>query len=162
MSTLSEKIEKIKEQERTLIFDSFTSRDAYRLGTLLIEKAETTGVAYGINITLNRRQLFHFSMEGATPDNDRWIARKENTVYHFFASSYRVRLELEKSEEALFPRFGLHDEEYVLAGGSFPIIIKGAGVVGTVTVSGLPEEDDHKYVTSAIKAYINNLKGEKE
>ena len=156
MASISQQIEEIKTQEKELVFETFDSKDAYRIGTMLMEKAEKTGVAYGINITLNRKQLFHLSMEGATPDNDRWIARKENVVYHFFASSYRVRLELDVTGEPLFPRYGLRDEDYVLAGGSFPITIKGVGVVGTVTVSGLPEADDHAYVTSTIKEYLDS------
>ena len=143
MSEVSRQIEEIKKQEKDLVFDRFNTEDAYAIGTMLWEKAKKHGVSYGINITLNRKQLFHLSMEGATPDNDRWIARKENVVYHFFASSYRVKLELDLSGEPLFPRYGLRNEDYVLAGGSFPIIIKGVGVVGTVTVSGLPEKDDH-------------------
>ena len=41
-----------------------------------------------------------FSPDGVTPDNDNWARRKENTVYHFFRSSYRVTLELEDSGPA--------------------------------------------------------------
>ena len=158
MSEVSRQIEEIKKQEKDLVFDRFNTEDAYAIGTMLWEKAKKHGVSYGINITLNRKQLFHLSMEGATPDNDRWIARKENVVYHFFASSYRVKLELDLSGEPLFPRYGLRNEDYVLAEGPLHIIIQGVGVVGTVTVSGLPEKDDHDYVTSTVKEYLETRK----
>ncbi len=153
-----EKIELIRNQERELVFDDFNSGDAFNIGKRLIDKAIETGVAYAINITLNRRQLFHFSMDGVTPDNDRWIARKENIVYNFFASSYRITLEFEDDGNSLNPRFGISDESSVLAGGSFPLTIRGVGVVGTITVSGLPQEDDHDYVVSVITEYLKTKK----
>lgn len=154
MSKNSAIIQKVCKQEEELIFDSFNSSDAFKIGEMLIEKANTNKVAYAINITLNRRQLFHFSMEGVTPDNDRWVARKENTVYNFFKSSYRVTLELEDNSQLLYPIFGLSEENYATSGGSFPLTIKGVGVVGTITVSGLPHEVDHRYVVEVISEYL--------
>ncbi|RKJ77616.1 heme-degrading domain-containing protein [Butyricicoccus sp. 1XD8-22] len=151
------KIEEIIRQEEELCFDRFGSEDALRLGQILIGLAKEAGVCYVVNISLNRRQLFHFSPDGVTPDNDNWARRKENTVYHFFRSSYRVTLELEDSGEQLCPRFGLSDADYVAAGGSFPIHVRGAGVVGAVTISGLPQEEDHAFVTKAIKQYLDSL-----
>ncbi len=37
----------------------------------------------------------------------------------------------------------VHEEEYAFHGGSFPIIVKGTGLVGTLTISGLAQELDH-------------------
>ena len=150
-------IEEICRQEEALRFDRFGSEDALRIGQILIDLAKEAGVSYVIHISLNRRQLFHYSPEGVTPDNDNWARRKENTVYHFFRSSYRVTLELEDSGELLFPRYGLNDTDYVAAGGSFPIHVRGAGVVGAVTISGLPQEEDHAFVTRAIAQYLDSL-----
>lgn len=150
-------IEEIIRQEEALRFDRFGSEDALRIGQILIDLAKEAGVCYVINISLNHRQLFHFSPEGVTPDNDNWARRKENTVYHFFRSSYRVTLELEDNDELLFPRYGLNDADYVTAGGSFPIHVRGVGVVGAVTISGLPQEDDHAFVMRAIKQYLDSL-----
>ena len=41
---------------------------------------------------------------------------------------------------------GLDPRLYVAAGGSFPIHVDGAGIIGTMTVSGLPQVEDHKLV----------------
>lgn len=158
MSKNSTIIQKVIKQEEELVFDSFNSFDALKIGEMLIEKAKVNKVAYAINITLNRRQLFHFSMEGIAPDNDRWATRKENTVYNFFKSSYRVTLELEDNNQLLSSVFGLSDENYATSGGSFPLTIKGAGVVGTITVSGLPHEVDHRYVVEVISEYLKKQK----
>jgi uncharacterized protein (UPF0303 family) len=155
MSTIIEEIARVKMQEAELIFDHFSGSDALRIGTMLIDKALANGVSYAVNISLNGRRLFHFSMDGATPDNDKWIERKENAVQHFMRSSYRLQLELEESGETLWPRYGLNDADYVAAGGSFPINVAGVGVVGAITVSGLPSEIDHAYVTDVIRNYLN-------
>jgi uncharacterized protein (UPF0303 family) len=42
----------------------------------------------------------------------------------------------------------------VMAGGGFPIRVKGIGVVGAVTVSGLHERDDHEVAVAAICDYL--------
>ena len=48
----------------------------------------------------------------------------------------------------------LSESEYAPHGGCFPVIIQGTGMVGTITVSGLPQEEDHKLVVEAIRTYL--------
>lgn len=153
-------IDELRKQETELVFERFNSNDALKIGLKLIDKGRGSQVAFAFRISLNHRQLFHFSMDGCAPDHDRWIARKENIVYHFFASSYRKTLEFADENQILNPRFGLSDDTYVLAGGSFPITVKGLGVVGAITISGMRQEEDHDYIISVIRDYLK--KSEKE
>ena len=46
--------------------------------------------------------------------------------------------------------------EYSAHGGSFPLIIRGTGVIGTITVSGLPQEEDHALVVESIRAWLKD------
>ncbi|HBY06457.1 MAG TPA: hypothetical protein DEH22_01190, partial [Chloroflexi bacterium] len=50
--------------------------------------------------------------------------------------------------------FLVPESEYAPHGGCFPIIIKGTGLVGTITVSGLAQEDDHRLVVETIREYL--------
>jgi len=39
-------------------------------------------------------------------------------------------------------------------GGAFPIRIRDVGVVGSISVSGLPQADDHAFVVEMIEAFL--------
>lgn len=41
-------------------------------------------------------------------------------------------------------------------GGCFPVIMKGMGVIGTLTVSSLAREDDHQLVIRASREYLDH------
>jgi uncharacterized protein (UPF0303 family) len=45
---------------------------------------------------------------------------------------------------------GLPLRDYADHGGSFPISVKGVGCVGAVTVSGLPQREDHALVVQVL------------
>jgi uncharacterized protein (UPF0303 family) len=49
---------------------------------------------------------------------------------------------------------GLPLADYATDGGSFPLTMAGAGVVGCATVSGLPERADHELVVEALCAVL--------
>jgi uncharacterized protein (UPF0303 family) len=48
----------------------------------------------------------------------------------------------------------ISESEYAPHGGCFPVMIKDTGLIGTITVSGLPQEEDHKLVVEAIRDYL--------
>lgn len=59
-------------------------------------------------------------------------------------------LELQLKNTTLHERFGLVLNEYAAHGGSFPLSVASAGVIGSITVSGLPQRDDHQLVVEAL------------
>jgi uncharacterized protein (UPF0303 family) len=52
----------------------------------------------------------------------------------------------------------ISESEYAPHGGCFPVIVKNTGMVGTITVSGLPQEADHKLVVQVIREYLTQEK----
>lgn len=46
------------------------------------------------------------------------------------------------------------DESYAVIGGSFPIRVRGAGVVAVMTASGLTSQQDHDLVVATLRAHL--------
>ncbi len=157
MSELDNIIAQVQEQEKTLLFDSFGSEAALEIGMLLVERAKAEKLAITVDVTKGGQVLFRHALAGTSPDNDHWVRRKTATVYRFYRSSYGFGLRL-KNEGMTLQQFGASEMDYCLFGGAFPVTVRGAGIVGTVTVSGLSEEDDHGLVVWAIREYLERRK----
>ena len=134
-----------------LTLTRFDEEDALRLGLSLIDAAREIKAPVAINIRTPDRTLFHASLPGATPLNDRWTRRKSNLAFMFGEPSMLTTLRFRESGED-FARHGLDPVEFALSGGSVPVRLAGAGIVAAVTVSGLPEEEDHRMVVKALAA----------
>ncbi len=96
-----------------------------------------------IEIRFWDRLLFYAALPGSTSNNTEWVRRKLNVVKMFHKSTYRMVLEEQRPDRTFKPGAGLDIANYVLAGGGFPIRVKGVGVVGGIGVSGMPEREDH-------------------
>ncbi len=151
MST-EDDLARIIEQERRLVFPRFDEEVAFRVGCALRERGLKKGWPIVIEVRLWDRPLFYAALPGSTASNTDWIRRKFNVVKMFGRSTYRMVLEQESPDRAFKPGFGLPVTEYVLAGGGFPITVQGAGVIGALLVSGLPEREDHGAIVSALCA----------
>ena len=154
---IEKRIRELQEEYRELVLDSFSAEAAWKIGCRIREKTLQNGYQIAASVTLNRKRLFYMAVEETTPINERWIHRKENTVYTFFKSSYEMSLYMKLKEDRIEPRYGLKDGDYAAAGGCVPVIVKNVGFVGTVAVSGLTEEEDHNLVVETLKEYQRGL-----
>lgn len=150
---------RIARQEQELQFESFDLDTAWELGSLLRKMAAERKLGVVIDITLFSMQVFYAALDGATPDNPNWVRRKRNTVFRLFKSSYATGRELAKAQTNLQAKLGLADADYAAHGGSFPIAVKGTGCIGAVTVSGLPQREDHNMVVEALSALLGKDHG---
>ncbi len=148
--TIESDIERIAEQERVLVLPRFDAADAWRLGESLKRRAESKGQAVLIEIRIARHTVFRYQMPGAGPSNADWARRKRNTVELLQRSSYGVGLGLQREGSSLEAKMGLPTRDYASHGGGFPIVVKGVGCIGVVTVSGLPQREDHEMVVAAL------------
>lgn len=151
---IAEDIARIVEQERGLVFPAFDEHAAFAIGSLIRERAVRETLGLVADVRLWDRPLFYCAMPGTTADNPNWVRRKANTVQRLHKSSYRVALESGGTDRLFPPHRGLPAEDYVMAGGGFPIRVRGVGVIGAVTVSGLHERDDHEVAVAAICDYL--------
>jgi uncharacterized protein (UPF0303 family) len=151
--SIAEDLAIIARQEAELLFPSFNHDTAWRLGLSLRELAISR--KHSIVIDIRRfgqphQQLFYTALAGTTPDNPRWVQRKINVVARFHRSSYAIGLALEQSNRTFNDRYNLPDADYAAHGGSFPIHVAGTGIIGSITVSGLPQREDHNLVVEAL------------
>ena len=148
--TIETDLERIAQQEQHLQFDNFDANTAWLVGSRLRAVAEARGLAVAIDIQLNGHPLFFAAMPGTTPDNVDWIRRKRNVVQRFHRSSYAVGLRLQQQQTTLTEQVGADVRDYATHGGCFPILLRGTGCVGTITVSGLPQRADHELVVKIL------------
>jgi uncharacterized protein (UPF0303 family) len=152
---LSEDLEKIALQESELVLPQLDAETAWQLGSLLRTMCVERSLAVVIDVRRFGQPLFYAAMEGTTPDNVEWVRRKSNVVARFHRSSYAVGLREKQKGQTIYENQGLALSDYATHGGSFPLRVAGAGIVGSVTVSGLPMREDHELVIEALCALLN-------
>jgi uncharacterized protein (UPF0303 family) len=149
----AEDIAQIKAQEQRLVLPRLDEEVAFDLGSRVRTIAIAEGLALVCDIRTWDRQLFFTATAGTTSDNAEWVRRKINVVRRYHKASYRMLLE-RGNEPVLAAVSGTDPADYVLAGGGFPLRIDGAGVVGCMTLSGLPGRRDHAVVVEALCGHL--------
>ena len=155
MMTIDRDLETIILQEKRLQFKYFDSELAWTLGNSLKAAAERRGAAVAIDIQVNGQPLFFFAMPGTTPNNIDWIRRKRNVVLRFHRSSYAVGLTYERDQTTLQAKTGADLRDFATHGGGFPILLEGTGCIGSITVSGLPQREDHMLIVFVLQDYFH-------
>jgi uncharacterized protein (UPF0303 family) len=141
-------------EEEELRFASFDEDAAWALGCALVDAARAASLGVAIDVRRGDQQLFHAALPGTTPDNDAWIERKSRAVRRFGHSSFHLGESCRQAGTTLADRYLVDPREYAAHGGSFPIHVRGVGIVGTVTVSGLPQAEDHAFVVDQLRRFL--------
>lgn len=142
------------EQEQRLIFPTFDTEVAWALGVRLRAAAVEDELPVAIEIRRSGQCLFHAALPGSAADNDDWLARKAAVVDRYAHSSYYVGC-LFRSRGGDFDRDSRLDvARFAAHGGAFPLTVTGAGCVGSVAVSGLPQVEDHAFVVRELGHFL--------
>jgi uncharacterized protein (UPF0303 family) len=147
--------EALDKQERDLRLSRCTNDDAIGIGLLLVELGRTQSLPITVDVRRGTQQLFHAALEGTSADNDAWIERKIRAVYRFGISSYRLGCRLRVAGKTLRETYLVDENDFAPHGGAFPLCVPNAGVIGVVTVSGLPQREDHELVVQALTLWIS-------
>jgi uncharacterized protein (UPF0303 family) len=146
-------LELIKLQEELLVFEAFDQQTAWALGSSIRGLALAQQWPIIIDVRFGDTPVFYAAMNGSSPANSDWARRKRNLVNKLEISSYAINLHSESGFDAI-KVMALDPRDHAAAGGCVPIRVKGAGMIGTVTVSGLAQRDDHKVVIDAMAQLI--------
>jgi len=151
--TQDDDVQALEQQERELVFDRFDHFHAWRLGVRITEVALEAGHLVAVDIRRPGLILFRSALPGVTADQEAWIARKSALTLRMEASSALVAAR--HAASGIDARSaGWLGDEYAITGGSFPIRVRGAGVVATATASGLTSMEDHDLVVDGIRDYL--------
>lgn len=144
----------LAEQEQHLVFDVFDHDTAWALGVQMVEAARAAALPVVVAMTRGGQRVFHAALPGTAPDNDDWVERKVRAVLRFGHSSLYLGTQARAAGSTFEERTGLPPAQYAAHGGCFPVTMRGAGVVGTVTVSGLPQVEDHRFVVEQLTRFL--------
>lgn len=144
----------LSEQETALTFSHFDHNTAWELGSALKSAAEQRRLSIAIEIQLAGQTLFYYAMPSTTPDIADWVRRKRNVVKHFHKSSYAIGLRLQQRQSTLEERYGLSVSDYSAHGGAFPINLGGVGCIGTISISGSPQLEDHNLLVGTLAHFL--------
>lgn len=131
--------------------EQFNNRIALDMGMSIIDLAKSRNQHIAIEISRLNHTIFLYIDDKLPADKHNWLRRKANVTKHFEESSLSVKNDLINGKMTLKETFGLNHNDYVAKGGSIPIFIKNAGMIGTITVSGLSDVDDHQIILDALK-----------
>ena len=150
-----ERIKKVTEQqEKVLVFEHFSNKDALTLGSFLTSRVYDQGLELAIAIRrINGAILYQHMTDGTSLNNQNWMERKFHTVSMMERSSLGSWAVSNLTGETL-PVHGLSESTYVFCGGGFPIRLATGEVVAILTVSNLPHMEDHQFIVKALSEWL--------
>jgi uncharacterized protein (UPF0303 family) len=146
-------------EEAELVLPALDEQIAYDLGRAAVEAAREERLPVAVGLWRADRQLFHGALPGSTADNDAWLRRKGRVVMRFEHSSLYLARLCRDQQTTLGEKFALPPSRYAAAGGAVPLRVRGAGVVGWMGVSGLPQLDDHRFVVRMLRGHLGATEG---
>ena len=138
----------------TLILPSLTQSEALELGEIAASIGEDRALAIAVEVRLKDWIVFHASLPGSSPENDRWIARKARVVMATEHSTIFERVLAEEQGLDWYSSTGLSEETHAVHGGGLALNVKGLGFVGILLISGLPQVEDHLLGVEVIAEYL--------
>ncbi|MBN8667227.1 MAG: heme-binding protein [Chitinophagales bacterium] len=130
--------------------DHFSNRIAFDIGLKIVELAKSRNQHIAVEVSRLNHTVFLFVDDNLPADKHNWLRRKANVAKRFEESSLSVKNDLKDGQMSLDKTFGLDERDFIAKGGSIPIFIKNAGMIGTITVSGLRDEEDHNIIIESL------------
>ena len=142
-------------QETSLVLDHLTAADALAIGLTILELAPLSvpGRPVAVHLETDEHPLFVHFMDGTGAGNADWIIKKKNVTRRFNRSSWAVRLEFQERGADFQAETGLNPDLFRAEGGAVPLVVRGAGRVGTLIVSGLHGWEDHALAVAGLERW---------
>ena len=145
-------------EEDELVLPRLTHDDGIALGLALLDAARAQDLPVVVDVRRGDQVLFHAALPGTAATNDAWVERKVRVVRLVGTSSLRAGAEAAAEGSTFEERQRVDPLLYAAHGGAFPLAVRGAGLVGVATVSGLPQVEDHRLVVRVLRRFIAGLR----
>ncbi|MFU9135382.1 heme-degrading domain-containing protein [Erwinia tasmaniensis] len=136
-------LEILQGQEKRVRLNHFGFGSAWTLGQAIRNRAASENMPVAIEVYAFGQVLFSAALSGSSIENMEWVARKRNTTLRNGRASLYTGLLNEAAGQRMDEMTYIDQQRYTDHGGSVPLLLVGGGVIGAVTVSGLPAHEDH-------------------
>lgn len=146
------------ENDPDLVLKKFDNGIAWRLGSfareLALAKYPTKAVVIDIALA-NGHIIFRTTTNSGTSlDNDVWVARKKKTVVRFGYSSFYAGQKLRNKGMSMEEAMYVSSADYASHGGCVAIKVQSVdSLIGTLTISGLAQDEDHLLALEILKEF---------
>lgn len=96
--------------------------------------------------------VYQYAMAGDEESRFGWTWRKYQLVKATWHASMHAKVRMLLCGE--LADLAAQPDVYGFGCGAFPIRVRGQGIIGAVTVSGLPDPDDHPLVVHALEQLL--------
>jgi len=138
----------------TLILPSLTQSQALEIGEIAVSIGRDRALPIAVEVRLKDWIVFHASLPGSSPENDKWIARKARVVMATEHSTIFERVMAEEQGIDWYAATGLPEETHAIHGGGLALNVKGLGFAGILLISGLPQVDDHLLGVEVVAEFL--------
>ena len=153
MTTGSFSSKQLLDEEQILKLPSLSNNDAIEIGEIAVTLGRQRKLPITIEVRISEWIVFHASLEGAKPENDWWINRKVAVV---MLNQHSTMFELVSAEERgvdWHQENDVTDETHAIHGGAIPLITN-EGFKGILTISGLPQVEDHLLAVEVLTEFL--------
>ena len=140
-------------EEKILKLSSLTNTDAIEIGEIATTLGNQRKVPIAIQVRIGDWIVFHASLEGSKPENDRWINRKVAVVMLKQHSTMYERVSAEERGVDWHKDNNVQDETHAIHGGALPLITD-EGFRGILSISGLPQVEDHLFAVEVLTEFL--------
>lgn len=146
-------------QEQELRLPSLMNKEAIEIGQLASELGRERRLPIAIEVRIGDWIVYHASLPGSSPENDRWIERKVAVVMLKQHSTLFEQVSAKERGVDWHKENNLKDETHAIHGGALPLITD-EGFKGILIISGLPQVEDHLFAVEVLTEFLTR-KGEK-
>jgi uncharacterized protein (UPF0303 family) len=153
MTTGGYSSKQLLEEEKILKLPSLTNSDAVEIGEIAITLGNQRKIPIAVQIQIGDWIVFHASLQGSKPENDRWINRKVAVVKLKHHSTMYERVSAEERRVDWHKENNVQDETHAIHGGGIPLITD-EGFKGILIISGLPQIEDHLFAVEVLTEFL--------